>query len=71
MYMHICMSTEDTVTRKDHKDRTAFLEFDKRRENGTKSSKKHNFQVCSIRSYYAAARMSLRLTRPSYVLSRA
>ena len=32
---------------KDHKDRTAFLKRDKRRENGTKCRKKHSFQVCS------------------------
>ena len=32
---------------KDHKDRTTFVKRDKRRENGTKCSKKHSFQVCS------------------------
>ena len=55
---------------KDHKDRTTFLKRDKRRENGTKCRKNTVFKFV-LRLYYAPARMSLRLTRSSYVLSRA
>ena len=55
---------------KDHKDRTTFLKRDKRREDGTKCRKNTVFKFV-LRPYYAPARMSLRLTRPSYVLSRA
>ena len=55
---------------KDHKDRTTFLKRDKRRENGTKCRKNTVFKFV-LRPYYAPARMLLRLTRSSYVLSRA
>ena len=50
---------------KDHKDRTAFLKLDKRRENEIKCMKKNIICKFVQRSYYIPARMSLRLTCPS------
>ena len=53
---------------KDHKDRTASLELDRRRENGTKCRKKHNFQVCSTSLVRPCQDVTASNT-PSYVLS--
>ena len=61
---------KNTHSDKDHKDLTALLKLDKRRENGTKSGKNTTFKFV-LRPYHAPARIKLHLTRPGYVLSRA